>query len=130
VIYQAAGGTGAGVFSEAKALNETRTADDKVWVIGVDRDQSGEGSYKDKDGKEANFVLTSTIKGVGQALIKIANETEKGEFPGGQTITLGLSDGAISLTDDQLSDDAKSAVAAAEKGIKDGSIVVSATPSK
>jgi basic membrane protein A len=130
VIYQAAGGTGAGVFSEAKALNETRTADDKVWVIGVDRDQSVEGKYTDKDGKEANFVLTSTIKGVGQALITIANDTEKGDFPGGETITLGLKDGAISLTDDQLSDDAKAAVKDAEAGIKDGSITVPATPSK
>ena len=40
VVYQAAGGTGAGVFAEAKSLNENKTnEDEKVWVIGVDRDQ-------------------------------------------------------------------------------------------
>lgn len=44
VIYQAAGGTGAGIFSEAKTENETRKESNKVWVIGVDRDQSQEGN--------------------------------------------------------------------------------------
>lgn len=63
VIYQAAGGTGAGIFSEAKTENETRKESNKVWVIGVDRDQSQEGNYVSKDGKKANFVLASTIRG-------------------------------------------------------------------
>ena len=36
VIYQAAGGTGAGVFKEAKDLNEKKNEDEKVWVLGVD----------------------------------------------------------------------------------------------
>ena len=39
VIYQVAGGTGAGVFSEAKVLNEKKNENEKVWVLGVDRDQ-------------------------------------------------------------------------------------------
>jgi len=41
VIYHAAGGSGTGVFSQAKEINEKLTADSdqKVWVIGVDRDQ-------------------------------------------------------------------------------------------
>ena len=42
VIYQAAGGTGTGVFTAAKEVNEKLDADSdkKVWVIGVDRDQT------------------------------------------------------------------------------------------
>ena len=39
IIYQVAGGTGAGVFNEAKSINETRNESEKVCVIGVDRDQ-------------------------------------------------------------------------------------------
>ena len=62
VVYQVAGGTGAGVFNEAKSINETRNEDEKVWVLGVDRDQTEEGKYKSKDGKESNFVLTSSLK--------------------------------------------------------------------
>lgn len=62
IIYQVAGGTGAGVFNEAKSINETRNESEKVWVIGVDRDQEAEGKFKSKDGKESNFVLASTLK--------------------------------------------------------------------
>ena len=31
------------VFAEAKSLNESRPENEKVWVIGVDRDQVAEG---------------------------------------------------------------------------------------
>ncbi|HEK9426272.1 TPA: BMP family protein, partial [Streptococcus equi subsp. equi] len=54
VIYQVAGGTGAGVFNEARTINEKRDEADKVWVIGVDRDQNEEGKYTSKDGKSSN----------------------------------------------------------------------------
>ena len=37
IVYQVAGGTGAGVFAEAKSLNESRPENEKVWVIGVDQ---------------------------------------------------------------------------------------------
>ena len=77
VVYQAAGGTGAGVFAEAKSLNESRPENEKVWVIGVDRDQEAEGKYTSKDGKESNFVLVSTLKQVGTTVKDIANKAEK-----------------------------------------------------
>ena len=57
IIYHASGGTGQGVFSEAKARNEKADEADKVWVIGVDSDQQNDGKYKSKDGKESNFCL-------------------------------------------------------------------------
>ena len=124
VIYQVAGGTGAGVFSEAKDLNEKKNEDEKVWVLGVDRDQTEEGKYKSKDGKESNFVLASSLKQVGKTVQDIANQTAKGKFPGGKTTTFGLKDGGVDLTTTNLSEDAKKAVEEAKAKILDGSITV------
>ena len=64
---------------EAKDLNESGSGD-KVWVIGVDRDQDADGKYKTKDGKEDNFTLTSTLKGVGTAVQDIANRALEDKF--------------------------------------------------
>ena len=124
VVYQVAGGTGAGVFNEAKSINETRNEEDKVWVIGVDRDQTDEGKFKSKDGKESNFVLASSLKQVGKTVQDIANQTAKGNFPGGKTTTFGLKDGGVDLTTTNLSEDAKKAVEEAKAKILDGSITV------
>ena len=52
IIFQAAGATGNGVFTAAKDNNQDLPADsaDKVWVIGVDMDQSNI-NYQTKDGE-------------------------------------------------------------------------------
>lgn len=107
VVYQVAGGTGAGVFAEAKSLNESRPESEKVWVIGVDRDQEVEGKYTSKDGKESNFVLVSTLKQVGTTVKDIANKAEKGEFPGGQVIVYSLKDKGVDLAVTNLSEEGK-----------------------
>ena len=124
VVYQAAGGTGAGVFAEAKSLNESRPENEKVWVIGVDRDQVGEGKYTSKDGKESNFVLVSTLKQVGTTVKDIANKAEKGEFPGGQVIVYSLKDKGVDLAVTNLSEEGKKAVEDAKAKILDGSVKV------
>lgn len=124
VIYQAAGGTGAGVFNEAKALNETKNEADKVWVIGVDRDQSAEGVYTSKDGKESNFVLASSIKEVGKALQLISTQTAEGKFPGGEVTVYGLKDAGVDLATTNMSDDAVAAVKEAKEKIIAGDITV------
>ncbi|OHP85863.1 hypothetical protein HMPREF2628_08720 [Streptococcus sp. HMSC063B03] len=124
VIYQAAGGTGAGVFAEAKSLNESRSESEKVWVIGVDRDQEAEGKYTSKDGKESNFVLVSTLKQVGTTVKDIANKAEKGEFPGGQVIVYSLKDKGVDLAVTNLSEEGKKAVEDAKAKILDGSVKV------
>jgi basic membrane protein A len=129
IIYQAAGGAGAGVFTEAKDLNTKQAAADKVWVIGVDLDQKADGAYTATDGK-SNFTLTSSLKGVGAAVADIATDAKKGKFPGGKTITYGLSDGGVSVTRGNMSADAWKAVQAAEKDIKDGKITVPSAPTK
>jgi len=126
VVYQVAGGTGAGVFAEAKSLNESRSESEKVWVIGVDRDQEVEGKYTSKDGKESNFVLVSTLKQVGTTVKDIANKAEKGEFPGGQVIVYSLKDKGVDLAVTNLSEEGKKAVEDAKAKILDGSVKVPA----
>ena len=124
VVYQVAGGTGAGVFAEAKSLNESRPENEKVWVIGVDRDQVAEGKYTSKDGKESNFVLVSTLKQVGTTVKDISNKAEKGEFPGGQVIVYSLKDKGVDLAVTNLSEEGKKAVEDAKAKILDGSVKV------
>ena len=126
VVYQVAGGTGAGVFAEAKSLNESRPENEKVWVIGVDRDQEVEGKYTSKDGKESNFVLVSTLKQVGTTVKDISNKAEKGEFPGGQVIVYSLKDKGVDLAVTNLSEEGKKAVEDAKAKILDGSVKVPA----
>ena len=126
IVYQVAGGTGAGVFAEAKSLNESRPENEKVWVIGVDRDQEAEGKYTSKDGKESNFVLVSTLKQVGTTVKDIANKAEKGEFPGGQVIVYSLKDKGVDLAVTNLSEEGKKAVEDAKAKILDGSVKVPA----
>ncbi|MDG6120752.1 BMP family lipoprotein [Lactococcus formosensis] len=124
VIYQAAGGSGAGVFSEAKALNATKNEGDKVWVIGVDQDQEYLGNYKSKDGKDSNFVLASSVKEVGVAVKDIANKTKDDKFPGGQVLNYNLKNGGVSLSKDNLSDKTWKEVEAAKQNIIDGKVTV------
>ena len=93
IIFHAAGGTGNGVFSEAK---ERKSADKDafVWVIGVDSDQYDEGQVGDD-----NITLTSMLKRVDNAVNDISKLSKDGEFPGGETKTYGLADDGVSLAD-------------------------------
>ncbi|HEL1612309.1 TPA: BMP family protein [Streptococcus suis] len=128
VIFHASGQTGNGVFAAAKAENETRNEADKVWVIGVDRDQSAEGEYTSKDGKASNFVLASTLKQVGTSVKDIANKAVEGKFPGGEIIQFSLADGGVDLAETNLSEDATKAVADAKTAILDGKVTVPEAP--
>ena len=132
IFYHASGGTGAGVFQEAHAinekLNEADLADKKVWVIGVDSDQQDEGKFTTADGVDDNFTLTSSLKGVGAAVQDLSTRAMNDEFPGGEHIEYGLSDGGVDLTDGFLSDDAKAAVAQAKEDILAGKIDIPEKP--
>ncbi|MFV0558682.1 MAG: BMP family protein [Enterococcus sp.] len=132
VIFHASGGTGAGVFQEAKALNqklnEDELEDEKVWVIGVDSDQDAEGAYTTADGVDDNFTLCSTLKGVGAAVQDISTRALNDEFPGGENLVYGLEDSGVDLTEGYLSDEAKSAVEDAKQEVIDGTVEVPETP--
>ncbi|MGT2929739.1 BMP family lipoprotein [Streptococcus dentasini] len=122
VIYHAAGGSGKGVFSQAKEINEglDSNSDEKVWAIGVDRDQSEEGNYTASDGKKSNFILTSTIKEVGTVVKDISNDQLDGKKFEAKTTTYGLKDKGVDIVTKNLPDDIKKAVDQAKKDIIDG----------
>jgi len=86
IIFHAAGGTGNGVFNEAK---ERKSSGKQVWVIGVDKDQSLE--FGD------DVTLTSMLKRVDEAVYRISNDLLDGKFNGGKVTVLGLKDNGVGL---------------------------------
>ncbi|WP_347860577.1 BMP family protein [Salimicrobium sp. PL1-032A] len=123
VIYHAAGGTGNGVFSEAK--DRVRGSDEQVWVIGVDRDQHDEGQINDK-----NVALTSMVKRVDIAVQDVSTQAMNGEFPGGEVVEYGLEDEGVSLArtnEKALGEDIISSVEEWKQKIIDGEVEVPQT---
>ncbi|MFP4976322.1 BMP family protein [Paenibacillus sp. CN-4] len=92
IIFPAAGATGNGVFNEAKARN--KSGGTKLWVIGVDKDQSIE--FGD------DVTLTSMIKRVDEAVKKVSQEVIDGTFQGGKTTVLGLKDNGVGIADNKV----------------------------
>ena len=82
VIYQIAGGAGAGVIEAAKETNH--------YAIGVDSDQ---------DSLAPGFVLTSMIKRTDLAVADAVKKFAAGTFPAGKTIIYGLKEGGVGLSD-------------------------------
>ncbi|ANU10570.1 ABC transporter lipoprotein [Planococcus antarcticus DSM 14505] len=123
IIFHAAGGTGNGVFTEAKERKEANP-DENIWVIGVDADQYDEGQTGD-----ANVTLTSVLKRVDTAVINISEQAMAGEFPGGETITYGLSDEGVGLADSRgaIPEDKMAQIEEYKQQVIDGDIVVPET---
>lgn len=116
IIFPAAGQTGNGVFNEAKARN--KAGGSKVWVIGVDKDQSIEFG--------TDVTLTSMIKRVDEAVLKVSKEVIDGTFKGGITTVLGLKDNGVGISDtkDNVSEEILAKVEEYKKQIIDGTITV------
>jgi basic membrane protein A len=85
IIFPAAGATGDGVFNEAKA----RLKKSKVWVIGVDKDQSL--TFGD------DITLTSMMKRVDKAVALISKNLVEGKFQGGKVTLLGLKEDGVGI---------------------------------
>lgn len=85
IIYHASGGTGDGVFIEAKQRKN-------VWVIGVDKDQAFLGE---------DITLTSMVKRVDNAVYSVTKDTAEGNFPGGQVRTFGLAENGVGIAETQ-----------------------------
>lgn len=94
IIFHAAGGTGNGVFSEAKE-RKAKDPNANIWVIGVDADQYAEGQVDDS----TNITLTSMLKGVNNAVVDISTKAKEGKFPGGKTTVYGLAEDGVGLAD-------------------------------
>jgi basic membrane protein A and related proteins len=125
IIYHAAGATGIGVFTEAKAIKK-QDPSREVYVIGVDRDQVEDGVV---EGTDDNVTLTSMVKRVDVAVQDLAEKTKNGEFPGGEVIEYGLEENAIMISESQehVSEEALAAVAEWTEKIKSGEVKVPAT---
>ncbi len=79
IIYHAAGGSGAGLFEAAKSQSESSGS--KVWAIGVDSDQ-----YLTADAAVQEYILTSMLKRVDNAVFEITEAQANGTFVAGNTI--------------------------------------------
>lgn len=95
VIFHAAGGTGNGLFKEARDLKK-KDPSKNYWAIGVDSDQTAEGIV-DIAGKEHNVIITSALKRVDNAVKDLSAKAANGEFPGGQASTYGLVEDGVGL---------------------------------
>jgi basic membrane protein A and related proteins len=120
VIMHAAGGAGNGLFTAAKDIKE-KDSSANVWVIGVDSDQFAEGETKNGD----NVTLTSMIKNLQTAVNDIATKAKDGNFPGGETMTYGLKENGVYLSENGgMTDEVKAKVAEFTEKIASGEIVV------
>jgi basic membrane protein A len=120
IIFHAAGGTGNGVFAEAKEL-KTKDPKVNVWVIGVDSDQYEEGAVG-----EDNITLTSMLKRVDVAVQNLSKLASEDKFPGGETTTYGLAENGVGLADSRgaIPEDVLKQIDEYTKKIVDGEIVV------
>ena len=82
IVFQVAGGTGAGVIEAAKEADR--------YAIGVDTDQ---------DDVAPGNVLTSMIKRTDVAVELVMIDYAEGNFPGGETVSLGLEEEGVGLSD-------------------------------
>ncbi|MBG9979613.1 BMP family lipoprotein [Facklamia lactis] len=127
IIYHASGGTGQGIFSEAKDL-VSNDPSRELFVIGVDLDQDAEGLVE-VDGEERHLTLASTLKQVGESVKSFTDKTAKEGFEGGIQ-TLGLADGGVDLTTEHLAEDVKKAVEDYKQQIINGEIEVPEKPAE
>ncbi len=124
VIYHASGGTGNGVFNQAKDIKQN-DPDRDIWVIGVDRDQHEEGQIGDH-----NITLTSMVKRVDVAVQDVSNKTMNGESHGGELLEYGLEDDAIAVAttnSDAMTQDIIDAVNEWKEKILNGDVEVPKT---
>lgn len=122
IIFHAAGGVGAGVFTEAK---ERAEKGQNVFVVGVDVDQYEDG--KISNGK--SVTLTSAMKRVDTAAYDNIDAKLNNKFPGGKILTISLKDNGVDLPakNPNLSDDTNKKIAQVKQDIIGGKITVPAT---
>lgn len=112
IVFAVTGGSGAGVIQAA--------VDNDRYAIGVDANQ---------DGVAEGNVLTSMLKNTDVAVETLLQSYADGEFPGGQTVNLGLAEDGVGLTDfeftaDAIGQETIDEIAALEEQIIAGDITV------
>ncbi|MBD5429438.1 BMP family ABC transporter substrate-binding protein [Lactobacillus sp.] len=97
IIFAASGESGNGVFTAARKINEAQPINQKVWVIGVDTDQTNQGDYYAKGGQKSNFTLTSVTNNIALAIKNIATDSYNDKFPGNKTTTYSLKNKGVDI---------------------------------
>ena len=123
VIYAAAGLSGSGMFQAAAETSEATGT--KVWGIGVDSDQ-----YNTVDPAVQQYVLTSMIKRVDNAVYNITQDVVNGTFEPGEHRYDLAADGVGYATSGGFVDDIKDQLETAKAAIIAGTIVVPTDPTK
>ncbi len=122
VIYHAAGGSGAGLFEAAKEQSEASGS--KVWAIGVDSDQYFTSSEEVRD-----YILTSMLKRVDNAVFEITKAQQEGSFAAGNTVyDLSVDGVGYSTSGDFLTADQIATIDDYKQQIIDGAIEVPTVP--
>jgi basic membrane protein A len=116
IVYQAAGGSGTGVFQAAKAKNKK--------AIGVDSDQ-----YNTVDPSLKDVIITSMLKRVDTAVFDFVDAFGKGQFAAGQQVFDLKKDGVGYSTSGGFVDDIKSKLEDYKSKIVAGTITVPTKPS-
>ncbi len=111
IVYQAAGGSGGGVFEAAKAAGGL--------AIGVDSDQ-----YNTADPAVQDVILTSMLKKVDVAVFDFISAVNDGNFPAGSTIYDLEKDGVGYSTSGGQVDDIASKLDDYKQQIIDGTVTV------
>jgi basic membrane protein A len=115
VVYQAAGGSGTGVFKAAKAKGKL--------AIGVDSDQ-----YETVTPELKDVILTSMLKRVDNAVFQFVKDEGEGKFTAGETVFDLKAEGVGISTSGGKIDDIKSKLDEYRKQIIDGKITVPSKP--
>jgi basic membrane protein A len=122
VIYHAAGGSGAGLFEAAKEQSEASGS--KVWAIGVDSDQ-----YFTSSEEVREYILTSMLKRVDNAVFEITKAQAEGNFVAGNTVyDLSVDGVGYSTSGDFLTAEQITTIDDYKQQIIDGAIEVPTVP--
>jgi basic membrane protein A len=116
VVYQAAGGSGTGVFQAAKAANKL--------AIGVDSDQ-----YKTAAPAVKDVIITSMLKRVDVAVFAFLKDAQEGGLKAGEEVFDLAAEGVSYSTSGGKIDDIKPQLEELKKQIVDGTIKVPTTVS-
>ena len=92
IIFTAAGASGIGTLEAAKETGN--------YAIGVDSDQAM--LYAESDPAQAQLIPASVMKNVDATLVRAYEMIQEGTLPWGQEEALGLSDGAVGLSDNEF----------------------------
>ena len=119
IIFPIAGGTGIGSLQAVK--------DSGKLAVGVDSDQAA--IFEATDPAQAAVIFTSVEKKVGQSLYLALQDTIGGKATYGQSVLLGLKDGAVGISKNKQYEaivpaDVRADVDAQEKKIASGEITV------